>query len=88
MIAYGFYRVGQGNQERNQQRLAERQVRYALAPILQAEADREYMRKEMENLKKEAEVMKDVPGWQVGKSPYNSGVWMPRAVQELRRDLK
>jgi hypothetical protein len=40
------------------------------------------------NLKKEAQVMRDVPNYQVGANPYNSGVWMPRHVQELRRDLK
>jgi len=55
---------------------------------MQAESDREYMRREMVNLKKEAQVMSDIPMYQVGANPYNSGVWMPRAVQELRRDLK
>ena len=88
MIVFGFSQVIKGNRERNQQRLAERQIRYNLAPIMQAEADREYMRREMENLKKEAQVMRDVPNYQVGANPYISGVWMPRHVQELRRDLK
>jgi uncharacterized membrane protein affecting hemolysin expression len=88
MICYGFYQVKKSNQERNYQKLAERQIRYNLAPFLQAEADRVYMQKEAENLKKEAEVMKDVSGWEVGKNPYNSGVWMPRHVYDLSRDIK
>lgn len=29
-------------------------------------------------LKKEAEVMKDIPGWEVGKSVYNTRKWVPR----------
>lgn len=77
MIAFGFYRVGQKNQEDNKRKLAERQTRYAIAPYLQAEADREFMVRELINLKKEAEIMKDVKGWKVGQSPYFSGKWMP-----------
>ena len=88
IIAYGYYKVGQYNIERNQQKMQERKVRYALAPVLQAEADREYMVRETANLKKEAEVMKDVAGWQVGMSPYFSGKWMPRAIAQLDRSTK
>ena len=31
-----------------------------------------------QQLKKEAEAMKDIPGWEVGKSVYNSRKWVPR----------
>ena len=68
------------NKERNEQKYLERKARYAVAPILQAEADREYLERELINLKKEAEIMKNVEGWKVGRSPYFSGVFMPRAV--------
>ena len=27
--------------------------------------------------KEEAEIMKDVPGWEVGKSVYNTDKWIP-----------
>jgi len=87
-ILYGFYQIGKTNTERNQQRLQERKVRYALAPILQAEADREYLERELINLKREAEVMKGVSGWEVGKNPYFSGKWMPRAVNQMDRNIK
>ena len=88
IISYGYYQVGQYNIERNQQKMQERKVRYALAPVLQAEADREYMMRETANLKKEAEVMRDTPGWEVGMSPYFSGKWMPRAIAQLDRSTK
>ena len=45
-------------------------MRYAMAPILQAEADREYATREVAIQQKEAEIMKNVKGWQVGQSSY------------------
>lgn len=80
IIAYGYYQVGQTNIKNNQQKYLERKARYAIAPLLQAEADREYLERELINLKKEAEIMKNVEGWKVGRSPYFSGVFMPRAI--------
>ena len=68
--------------------MAERKARYTMAPYLQAEADREYLQREIMILKKEKEIMKDVKNWKVGRSPYNSGRWMPRAVGELDRNIK
>jgi len=88
MIMYGFYQVGQTNIAKNQQRMQERKVRYEIAPILQAEADREYLERELIILKKEAEIMKDVDGWVVGKSPYWTQKFMPRAVNQFDRTLK
>ena len=87
MICYGFSQVKRANNERNQELLQERANRYAIAPILQAEEDRMYMLREYFNLKKEAEIMKDVPGWQVGKNPYNNGKWMPRAVNDYKQSM-
>jgi hypothetical protein len=44
------------------------------------------MIRELQNLKKEAEVMNNVEGWKVGASPFHDpNVWMPRAVHELSR---
>ncbi|XP_065224479.1 NADH dehydrogenase [ubiquinone] 1 alpha subcomplex subunit 13 [Planococcus citri] len=39
----------------------------ALTPMLEAEADREYLRQLRKNREDEAELMKNVPGWEVGK---------------------
>jgi len=88
MIMYGFYQVGKTNKENVRQKMYERKIRYALAPVLQAEADREYMQRELINLKKEAEVMKSIPNWEVGKNPYASGKWMPRAINKFDRSIK
>jgi len=88
MIVYGFYQVGQTNIERNKEKMHERKQRYAIAPILQAEADREYLEREYINLRKEAEIMKDVEGWKVGMSPYYSQKFMPRAVNVFDRGQK
>ena len=35
VIGFGFYLIGQTNIEKNQQKMQERRVRYALAPFLQ-----------------------------------------------------
>lgn len=88
MIAYGFYQVGKTNRENNQQKYLERKARYAVAPVLQAEADREYLERELINLKKEAEIMKNVEGWKVGASPYFTGKFMPRAVDPFDTSCK
>jgi hypothetical protein len=38
-------------------------------------------------LEYEADIMKDVPGWKVGESVYNSGRWVPPSSGELRPDV-
>eukprot|EP00970_Alexandrium_tamarense_P015108 scaffold4733_cov170-Alexandrium_tamarense.AAC.22 len=70
--------------------MQERKVRYALAPLMQAEADREYMERELVGLRKEAEVMKGVVdeggnGWVPGASQYFGGQWMPRRIGHFMR---
>jgi len=88
MIMYGFYQIGQTSLERRAEKVHERRLRYAMAPILQAEADREYLQRELINLKKETEIMKDVDGWIVGRSPYWTQKFMPRAVDPFDRSNK
>jgi len=88
MIMYGFYQIGQTNIEKREQKMHERKMRYAIAPILQAEADREYLEREQIYLKKEADTMKDVDGWVVGRSPYWTQKFMPRAVNPFDRSNK
>ena len=89
LIMYGFYQVGQTNIERRKEKYHERRARYAIAPYLQAEADREYLQRELVLLQKEKEIMKDDPDWVVGKSPFHkSKYFMPRAVNQYDRHLK
>jgi NADH dehydrogenase (ubiquinone) 1 alpha subcomplex subunit 13 len=88
MIAFGFYRVGQTNIKMSGEKLEERKARYAMAPVLQAEEDRWYLARETEILKKEAEIMKDVPGWKVGESTYYTDRWVPRHVAPMDKNSK
>ena len=65
-------------------------VRITLSPFLQAEEDIRqefdlrsfnvcsYCAAEEAKLEKERQVMKDIPGWEVGKSVYHTRKWMPR----------
>ena len=89
-MAFGYYRIGQHNQRLVQQKMQERKVRYALAPLLQAEADREYMERELVALRREAEIMKDVVDekgnkWVPGSSQFYGGQWMPRKIGHFMR---
>ena len=84
MIAYGYYKVGETNQANNQQKYLERKARYAIAPILQAEADRVYAQRELVNLQKEASIMKGVENWNTTSSKaYYSERFMPRAIDNF-----
>nr|GMD85512.1 NADH dehydrogenase [ubiquinone] 1 alpha subcomplex subunit 13-B [Ipomoea batatas] len=62
-------------------------ARRAILPMLQAEEDERFVKEWRKYLEEEARIMKDVPGWKVGESVYNSGRWMPPATGELRPDV-
>lgn len=84
-MAYGFYNVGKTNNQRAEQKLEDRRIRYTISPLLQAEADLEYMRREKEVIKKEAEIMQTVPGWIPGAGVYNSKRFVPRALDPMNK---
>lgn len=88
LIMWGFYRVGKTNREKNIEKAADREVRYAMAPILQAESDRWFVAREMEIKQKEAEIMKDVPGFRPGESVYYTKRWVPRQFTEMDTNYK
>lgn len=56
--------------------------------MLQAEADREFLLREKAIVAREAEIMKGVPNWTAGKSPYFNGAFMPRKISQLDRNIK
>jgi NADH dehydrogenase (ubiquinone) 1 alpha subcomplex subunit 13 len=87
-IAYGFYRIGVGNRERSGEKVALREARYAMAPVLQAEEDRWYFEREKEIMQREAEIMKNVPGWKVGESVYYTSRWVPRQTSFMDKNVK
>jgi len=71
ICAYGFYRVGLGNLEKRELKRENVWSRIYLTPMLLAEGDRDAYRREQAALAREREIMKDVTGWEVGKSPYH-----------------
>ncbi|KAK8827258.1 NADH dehydrogenase (ubiquinone) 1 alpha subcomplex 13 [Blastocystis sp. ATCC 50177/Nand II] len=77
-VGFGIWRMMYGIRKMNEMDQERFNARLAMAPFLQAEEDIRYCAEEDAKLKKEAEVMKDIPGWEVGKSVYNSRKWVPR----------
>ncbi|CAA7260083.1 unnamed protein product [Cyclocybe aegerita] len=72
ICAYGFYRLGKGNLERRELEREKVWSRIHLVPVLMAERDRDNYRREQASIAREREIMKDVAGWEAGKSVYNS----------------
>ncbi|ERN18784.1 NADH dehydrogenase [ubiquinone] 1 alpha subcomplex subunit 13-B isoform X1 [Amborella trichopoda] len=86
-FCYGMYEVGQGNKVRRAIKEEKYAARRAILPVLQAEEDERFVKEWKKVLEEEARIMKNVPGWKVGESVYNSGKWMPPATGELRPDV-
>ncbi|KAJ3975247.1 GRIM-19 [Lentinula raphanica] len=70
--AFGFYRYGQGALEKRELQREKAWSRIHLVPLLMAEGDRDAYRRQQAALAREKEIMKDVPGWEAGKSIYNN----------------
>ena len=85
VIMFGFSRLGAGNKKRNEQKLFERQEKYTLVSLLQNEADREYLMRQTKLRQQEAAIMSEVPGWEVGKSPYYGSRWTPEHDMDSNR---
>ena len=52
-------------------------ARLYMLPLVQAEWDREWMKWRADQLEQERAIMKDVPGWEVGKSPFHHDRFAP-----------
>ncbi|CAG8433962.1 12146_t:CDS:2 [Ambispora gerdemannii] len=78
--AYGFYRYFQGKNERHELERENMWSRIHLVPLLQAEHDRDTYRREQAAIKREAEIMKDVPGWKPGESVYHTKRYIPTSI--------
>ncbi|KAI5455197.1 hypothetical protein NCC49_000014 [Naganishia albida] len=72
VCAYGFYLVGQGNLEKRELQREKAWSRIHLVPLMLAEQDRDAYRRNVAAVAREREIMKDVPGWEVGKKAYHT----------------
>ncbi|KAL5636725.1 hypothetical protein ACGC1H_000631, partial [Rhizoctonia solani] len=78
VCAYGFYKVGKGNLERRELKRENTWARIYLVPLLLAEGDRDAYRREQAAFAREREIMKDVKGWEAGKSVYHNTKYKPQ----------
>lgn len=70
--AYGFYRLGKGNLEKRELEREKVWSRIHLVPLLLAEGDRAAYARHQADVALEKAIMKDVAGWEPGKSVYNN----------------
>ncbi|KII95007.1 hypothetical protein PLICRDRAFT_128409 [Plicaturopsis crispa FD-325 SS-3] len=77
VCTYGWYQLGKGNLERRELQREKTWSRIHLVPLLLAEGDRDTYRRQQAALAREKEIMKDVKGWQPGKSVYNNDRYAP-----------
>uniref|UniRef100_A0A2K5EEQ4 NADH dehydrogenase [ubiquinone] 1 alpha subcomplex subunit 13 n=1 Tax=Aotus nancymaae TaxID=37293 RepID=A0A2K5EEQ4_AOTNA len=66
-LFYGYWKIIKWNRERRRLQIEDFEARIALMPLFQAETDRRILQMLRENLEEEAIIMKDVPGWKVGR---------------------
>ncbi|ODV85741.1 hypothetical protein CANARDRAFT_197519 [[Candida] arabinofermentans NRRL YB-2248] len=70
MTSYGFYKLSLGNRETVEFSREKLWSRIHMLPLLQAEQDRDIVRRTLSYYNRESEIMKDVDWWEV-KSTYS-----------------
>lgn len=78
IMGVSIWMTGRGNQHRRALKKEKQQAQLNIIPLLQAEADLAYVKEKRANLEEEAKLMKNVPGWKVGESVYNTGKWVAK----------
>lgn len=71
ICGYGFYKLCAGIHERNELTREQTWSRFYLQPLLEAEADRDYLRRYISLKNQETEIMSSVPDFDANKSVYN-----------------
>ncbi|KAF8055944.1 NADH dehydrogenase [ubiquinone] 1 alpha subcomplex subunit 13-B [Scenedesmus sp. PABB004] len=77
VMAYGYYNVYHLIQDRKAGLRELEMHRAPIIPVLQAEEDIRWVAANKAALAEEARIMKNVPGWEVGKSNSATGRWIP-----------
>ncbi|KAK8849752.1 hypothetical protein IAR55_005087 [Kwoniella newhampshirensis] len=83
ICAFGFWRLGAANVEKRELKREKAWSRIYLVPLILAEQDRDAYRRSQAALAREKEIMSDYPGWEVGKSSYNSSRYTPSTIVVL-----
>ncbi len=77
LSSYGFYKLIQGNRENIELSREKLWARINLIPLLQAEQDRDVVRRTLSYYNREAEIMKDVPWWEVRNTYSDKNEFQP-----------
>ncbi|PVU99354.1 hypothetical protein BB559_000760 [Furculomyces boomerangus] len=88
MMTFGWYRVYQGLTEKRELEREKMWGRINILPLLTAETDRDEYRRSVAALNREKEIMKDVVGWPVGKSIYNTNRYVPPMIPNIPADQR
>lgn len=80
ICSYGFYLLCAGVRERNELTREKTWSRFYLQPLLEAESDRDYVRRYNNLRNNEQEIMSEVPDFDAHKSVYNEDKFHKPAV--------
>lgn len=86
VMGYGFYQLWDQKTDKRFQADEIYTVRTIVHPILQAEWDLRYLEHKKKAAAKEAEIMKNVPGWVPGESTTHHR-WLPPIESFAKRSL-
>lgn len=71
ICSYGFYYTMAGIREQRELKREKLWARFYLQPVLEAEADRDMVRRHYARIAREQEIMKDVEGWDAEENVYH-----------------
>eukprot|EP00163_Fabomonas_tropica_P026638 TRINITY_DN4971_c0_g1_i1.p1 TRINITY_DN4971_c0_g1~~TRINITY_DN4971_c0_g1_i1.p1 ORF type:complete len:141 (-),score=29.68 TRINITY_DN4971_c0_g1_i1:108-530(-) len=75
MMVDGWYRMPYNLKLMRSFKEEKNAARHAIVPVLQAEEDARYVKADQARREFEQQLMKDVPGWEMHKRPYNTTNW-------------
>ncbi|VVT49527.1 uncharacterized protein SAPINGB_P002313 [Magnusiomyces paraingens] len=87
ICSIGFYQAISGIHERNELYREKIWARLYLQPLLQAETDRDAVRRHYAQIAREAEITKNVTGFDAEKSVYNDGKFRKPSVIALPKNI-
>ncbi|XP_071952851.1 NADH dehydrogenase [ubiquinone] 1 alpha subcomplex subunit 13-like [Antedon mediterranea] len=83
IMACGYFTQRMGNKKRRLLQREDREAYLAIMPLVEVETDRDILKRLKFNQAQEALIMKDVAGWNVGESVYNTDRWIDPCIEDL-----